>query len=99
MALGKSDDDAAALYSHLSGVAHGESVFTESLSDKPPQNGASGLALPRQNLRTYGSMMHGITFIGTIRLLKAWGAPSDIVDAYFNAAKRAGDMLPKDTAV
>jgi len=87
--------DFRAVYSHLSGVSHGESVFTESLTE------LAGLAavrtpvivLPSDNLVKYSTTVWGATFMGTTRLIASWGLGSGISDAYFQTATEVGEQM------
>lgn len=87
--------DFRAVYSHLSGVSHGESVFTESLTE------LAGLAavrtpvivLPRDNLGKYSVTVWGATLIGTSRLVRSWGLDSGVGDAYLQKATQVGTQL------
>jgi hypothetical protein len=79
-------DDAAA-YSHLSGVAHGEAIFTESLSDRPKDgaNAPAMIGLPSKNLFVYCTELLGVTAIATHLLIQAWGLPKASGDAFAKA--------------
>ena len=62
---GVSAEDAAAIYSHLSGVAHGESVFTESLREMPVAGPVPVIALPCDNLAKYCVRLFSVTLNAT----------------------------------
>ncbi|TQO22240.1 hypothetical protein FB385_1064 [Paramicrobacterium agarici] len=84
---GSSSTEAAAVYSHLSGVAHGESIFTESLSSRPGGglDSLSTINLPSQNLSTYCTHLFGVTAISTSLLVRVWGLPAAAGDSFLNA--------------
>jgi hypothetical protein len=87
--------DFRAVYSHLSGVSHGESVFTESLTELA---GLPGLAhvrtpvivLPSDNLDKYSATVWGTTLVGTSHLIASWGLGAGVSDAYLH---RATDVM------
>jgi hypothetical protein len=87
--------DFRAVYSHLSGVSHGESVFTESLTE------LAGLAavrtpvivLPSNNLDKYSATVWGATLMGTSHLIASWGLGAGVSDAYLQKASEVGRKL------
>jgi hypothetical protein len=82
-------------YSHLSGVAHGESAFTASLSDSPlgPAGTVALIALPTRNLATYSTSVFGITAIGMSKLIAEWDVEPGLVVALQAAIKKAAAGL------
>lgn len=74
-----------AIYSHLSGIAHGESIFTESLREEPWTDSFSPVAIPADNLYKYCTTLTGVTMIATAKLIQAWGLPTQISEEFLNA--------------
>lgn len=95
-ASGASPELAAAIYSHLSGVAHGESVFTASLSKLPPARPTPRIALPGDNLKKYCATLFGVTVIGTTHLTEAWGLPEEFGDFFVQASSALNARLPDE---
>lgn len=91
---GSPAEEAAAIYSHLSGVAHGESVFTASLIDLPIAPPIPQVALPSDNLRKYCATLFGVTVIATSHLTRAWGLPEAVGSSFVQAAEDLGSRLP-----
>ncbi|WP_271176040.1 hypothetical protein [Leifsonia poae] len=87
--------DFRAVYSHLSGVSHGESVFTESLTELPGLAAVRTpvIVLPSDNLGKYSATVWGATLIGTSRLMGTWGLDSGIRDAFIQKATEVGAQL------
>lgn len=79
---------ASMIYSHLSGVAHGESVFTESFID-PTSDGPDTLLLPNDNLGSYSGWIFTLTRTCTVATMKAWGLPDVDIEGYLQAAAEA----------
>lgn len=94
--LGTGSSEASTVYSHLSGVAHGESVFTSSLSSDPHAEGTSpaSIELPAQNLASYCSWLVGVTSISTLTLMRAWPLQQQLLDLYFDAMTTTISLLP-----
>ena len=92
---GSSKAEATAAYSHLSGVAHGESIFTESLSEQPHGGiGArSPVSLPSRNLSVYRTQMFAITTMVTTLLIKNWGLPETDGEAFMAAVAQTAACL------
>lgn len=84
-----------AVYSHLSGVSHGESVFTESLTELAGLSAVRipVVALPSDNLGKYSAAVFGATFIGTSRLIESWGLDTGAGDAFMQTATEVGAQL------
>jgi hypothetical protein len=80
---------AAAIYSHLSGVAHGESVFTESLTQRPWTGTDIVVALPSDNLNKYCTTLCSVTLIATAQLIRSWALSESDGDAFMQAATGA----------
>ncbi|MRX44611.1 hypothetical protein [Agromyces kandeliae] len=91
--IGSPAGEAAAIYSHLSGVAHGESVFTESLSERPGGPDFPEIALPSDNLAKYCTTVFGVTVIGTSQLIRVWQLPAAVGDAFAQATADVASML------
>ncbi|KQM83612.1 hypothetical protein ASE68_10610 [Agromyces sp. Leaf222] len=86
--------EAAAIYSHLSGVAHGESVYTASLTEQPIAYPVPQVVLPADNLKKYLTQLFGVTMIGTVKLTSVWGLPETIGDEYLQSMTEIGNRLP-----
>ncbi|WP_448812159.1 hypothetical protein [Agromyces bauzanensis] len=93
-ACGSPFEEAKAVYSHVSGVAHGESIYTESLTERPGLAGLfSGVSLPSDNLAKYCTTLFGVTVIGTARLIGVWGLPTAVGDEFTATAAQVGGSL------
>lgn len=82
------------IYSHLSGVAHGEVIFTSSLAKDPLGHGQAELALPAQNLASYCNWIFGASTLGMFELLERWDIPEDVARAFAEAVLSVVDNLP-----
>lgn len=79
---GVPNEESASIYSHLSGVSHGESIFTESFSSTPLGQGIDSIELPSQNLSSYTSWLLASNVLGTLRVMEAWGLPAADRETY-----------------
>lgn len=79
---GVPNEESASIYSHLSGVSHGESIFTESFSNTPHGLGISSVELPSQNLSSYTSWLTASNVLGTLHVMEAWGLPATDRETY-----------------
>lgn len=92
---GSSADEAAAIYSHLSGVAHGESIYTSSLTEHPIAYPVPHIALPADNIKKYLTTLFGVTMMATAKLTSAWGLPENIGDEFVQTATDIANRLPE----
>lgn len=91
--LAPSDTDASTIYSHLSGVAHGEVIFTSSLATDPLGESQGELALPAQNLVSYCSWIFTATAAGMFDLFEHWDLPTDATQAFSRVVISVAESL------
>lgn len=92
--LAPSDTDPSTIYSHLSGVAHGEVIFTSSLATDPLGGPQGELALPAQNLVSYCSWIFTATAAGMFELFEQWDLPADVTEAFAQVVIAVTENLP-----